>query len=60
MGDELDGGLVMQIYWNPLVRLVWLGWLVIFLGAGLSLTQPRLAAAAPRARPLPNEGVPAE
>jgi cytochrome c-type biogenesis protein CcmF len=50
----------MQIYWNPLVRLVWLGWLVIFLGAGLSLTQPRLAAAAPRARPLPNEGVPAE
>lgn len=59
MGDEFDDGLVMQIYWNPLVRLVWLGWAVIFLGAGLSMTQPRQVVAA-RAPALAPKGVPAE
>ena len=58
-GDESDGAVVAQIYWNPLVGAVWLGWMVILLGAGLSLSAraPRRAAAA---SPAPERGVPAE
>ena len=38
-GDVEDGAVVAQIYWNPLVGLVWLGWMVVLAGSFLSLTE---------------------
>ena len=49
LGDELaDGGFVVRVYFNPLVRLIWLGALVMALGAALSLSDRRLRIGAPR------------
>ncbi len=59
VGGEQDGGIVAQIYWNPLVGWVWLGWMVVLTGAGLSLaervTRPRPAAATTAGREVPAE-----
>ncbi|MFV0302799.1 MAG: heme lyase CcmF/NrfE family subunit [Paracoccus sp. (in: a-proteobacteria)] len=57
MGGESDGGVVAQIYWNPLVGLVWLGWLVLLTGAVLSLSE---RGAVRRRSPATGQGVPAE
>ena len=38
-GDEDAGAVVAQTYWNPLVGLVWLGWMVVLAGSFLSLTE---------------------
>ena len=44
-----DGsGWVVRIYFNPLVRLIWIGCLVIAFGGLLSLTDRRLRVGAPR------------
>jgi cytochrome c-type biogenesis protein CcmF len=53
LGDELaGGGSVVRLYFNPLVRLIWLGALVMALGGALSLSDRRLRIGAPqRARP---------
>jgi cytochrome c-type biogenesis protein CcmF len=62
LGDELaGGGHVVRVYFNPLVRLIWLGAIVMALGGVLSLSDRRLRIGAPRratrATPAP---VPAE
>ena len=49
LGDELTaGGFVVRLYFNPLVRLIWLGALVMALGGLLSLSDRRLRIGAPR------------
>ena len=62
LGDKLkDGAYTMRLYFNPLVRLIWIGTLIMFVGGFLSLTDRRLRVCAPRmaATPPPNV-VPAE
>jgi cytochrome c-type biogenesis protein CcmF len=55
LGDEQkDGGHAVRLYFNPLVRLIWLGAIVMFIGGALSLMDRRLRVGAPRrARPRP-------
>lgn len=49
LGDELkDGAYAVRLYFNPLVRLIWIGALVMFVGGGLSLSDRRLRVGAPR------------
>ncbi|MEZ5843044.1 MAG: heme lyase CcmF/NrfE family subunit [Hyphomicrobiaceae bacterium] len=63
LGDaQPDGtGHAIRLYYNPLVRLIWLGAVVMFVGGGLSLTDRRLRVGAPRrSRRLPADLVPAE
>jgi cytochrome c-type biogenesis protein CcmF len=49
LGDEhADGAYTVRLYFNPLVRLIWLGALVMFLGGALSLSDRRLRVGAPR------------
>jgi cytochrome c-type biogenesis protein CcmF len=49
LGDRRDdGGFTVRLYFNPLVRLIWLGAVVMFLGGGLSLSDRRLRVGAPR------------
>jgi cytochrome c-type biogenesis protein CcmF len=50
LGDEVQGGggYVVRIYFNPLVRLIWLGAIVMALGGALSLSDRRLRVGAPR------------
>jgi cytochrome c-type biogenesis protein CcmF len=49
LGDrQTDGGYTMRLYFNPLVRLIWLGAIVMFLGGGLSLSDRRLRVGAPK------------
>ena len=49
LGDELkDGGYIVRVYFNPLVRFIWIGALVMALGGGLSLSDRRLRIGAPR------------
>jgi len=38
----------IRIYFNPLVRLIWIGALIMFLGGLMSLTDRRLRVGAPR------------
>jgi cytochrome c-type biogenesis protein CcmF len=56
LGDEQkDGGYVVRLYFNPLVRLIWIGAVIMALGGALSLSDRRLRIGAPRRarRPLP-------
>ena len=50
LGDELKdgGGWVVRLYFNPLVRLIWIGAVVMALGGALSLSDRRLRIGAPR------------
>jgi cytochrome c-type biogenesis protein CcmF len=49
LGDELkDGGWVVRLYFNPLVRLIWLGAVVMAIGGALSLSDRRLRIGVPR------------
>ena len=50
LSDELAGdrGWVVRFYFNPLVRLIWLGALVMALGGALSLSDRRLRIGAPK------------
>jgi cytochrome c-type biogenesis protein CcmF len=49
LGDELkDGNWVVRLYFNPLVRLIWIGAMVMALGGALSLSDRRLRIGAPR------------
>jgi cytochrome c-type biogenesis protein CcmF len=49
LGDALAGGaFVVRAYFNPLVRMIWLGALVMALGGVLSLLDCRLRVGAPR------------
>ncbi|WP_297975967.1 heme lyase CcmF/NrfE family subunit [uncultured Amaricoccus sp.] len=60
VGDERDGGIVAQIYWNPLVSWIWVGWMVVLAGALLSLSEPERQRRAVVVRPAAALGVPAE
>ena len=55
LGDETpDGGRVVRLYFNPLVKWIWFGAIIMALGGGLSLSDRRLRVGAPRkARPAP-------
>jgi cytochrome c-type biogenesis protein CcmF len=48
LGDPLnDGAYSVRLYFNPLVRLIWLGALVMFAGGAVSLSDRRLRVGAP-------------
>jgi cytochrome c-type biogenesis protein CcmF len=48
MGDvTADGGVAARLYFNPLVRLIWIGALIMFFGGALSLSDRRLRIGAP-------------
>ena len=50
LGDEQkDGGYTVRVYFNPLVRLIWIGCIIMFFGGLLSLSDRRLRVGAPRA-----------
>ncbi len=49
LGDKLnDGAYSIRLYFNPLVRLIWIGTVIMFFGGLLSLTDRRLRVGAPR------------
>ena len=44
LGDQLkDGAYSVRLYFNPLVRLIWLGAVVMFFGGALVAVGPALA-----------------
>jgi cytochrome c-type biogenesis protein CcmF len=62
LGDEVtdgDGAWVMRFYFNPLVRLIWIGAIIMSLGGLLSLSDRRLRVGAPRRARRKPEAVPA-
>ncbi|QPC88661.1 heme lyase CcmF/NrfE family subunit [Mesorhizobium sp. NBSH29] len=51
LGDATaDGGIVVRIWWKPLVTLIWLGALVMMAGGTVSLLDRRLRIGAPARR----------
>jgi cytochrome c-type biogenesis protein CcmF len=49
LGDPLkDGAYSVRLYFNPLVRLIWLGAVIMFIGGGISLSDRRLRVGAPK------------
>jgi cytochrome c-type biogenesis protein CcmF len=54
------GGFAVRLYFNPLVRLIWLGAIVMFIGGGLSLSDRRLRVGAPKRARAPAASQPAE
>lgn len=51
LGDQLpDGSIVVRVWWKPLVLLIWLGTVVMMIGAGFSLADRRLRVGAPSQR----------
>ena len=60
LGDQLkDGAYSIRLYFNPLVRLIWLGALVMFLGGAVSLSDRRLRVGAPKRAQAKAAAVPA-
>jgi len=48
LGDALnDGAYSVRLYFNPLVRLIWIGTIIMFLGGLMSLMDRRLRVGAP-------------
>ena len=49
IGDEqmAGGAYAVRVYFNPLVRLIWIGSLLMFIGGGASLTDRRLRLGVP-------------
>ena len=45
-----EGGYAVRAYFNPLVRFIWLGALIMFIGGGISLSDRRLRVGAPTTR----------
>ena len=61
LGDHLkNGGYALRAYFNPMVRFIWIGTLIMFLGGGLSLSDRRLRIGAPKPARKPRNAVPAE
>ena len=49
LGDEAgDGAWSVRLYFNPLVRLIWIGTIIMFIGGAFSLSDRRLRVGAPR------------
>jgi cytochrome c-type biogenesis protein CcmF len=60
LGDELkDGAYSIRLYFNPLVRLIWIGAIVMFLGGLVSLLDRRLRVGVPRRAARKRQAVPA-
>ncbi|MEZ5776006.1 MAG: heme lyase CcmF/NrfE family subunit [Hyphomicrobiaceae bacterium] len=60
LGDEMaNGAHAVRVYFNPLVRLIWIGGVLMFLGGLMSLSDRRLRVGAPRRGRAP-AAVPAE
>jgi cytochrome c-type biogenesis protein CcmF len=60
LGDQLnDGAYSIRLYFNPLVRLIWLGALVMFFGGAVSLSDRRLRVGAPKRAQAKAAAVPA-
>jgi cytochrome c-type biogenesis protein CcmF len=63
LGDAAkDGGIVVRIWWKPLVTLIWLGGVVMMIGGGMSLLDRRLRIGAPaksmgKAKPRPARAI---
>jgi cytochrome c-type biogenesis protein CcmF len=49
IGDEQlkDGAYAVRVYFNPLVRCIWIGALIMFIGGGISLADRRLRLGVP-------------
>ena len=61
LGDrQPDGGYAVRLYFHPLIRFIWLGALVMFVGGAVSLSDRRLRIGAPRRAERAPAGVPAE
>jgi cytochrome c-type biogenesis protein CcmF len=61
IGDELkEGAYTVRLYFNPFVRLIWLGCLVMAFGGVVSLSDRRLRVGAPRRKRVPADAVAAE
>jgi cytochrome c-type biogenesis protein CcmF len=43
----------VRLYFHPLIRLIWIGSIVMFLGGAVSLSDRRLRVGAPARRPVP-------
>ena len=50
LGEEREGGAVLRIHHNPLAPWIWLGALIMALGAATSLSDRRVRVAAPSRR----------
>jgi len=49
LGDaQKDGAFAVRLYFNPLVRFIWIGAVLMFIGGALSLSDRRLRVGAPR------------
>ncbi|WP_088348525.1 MULTISPECIES: heme lyase CcmF/NrfE family subunit [Rhodomicrobium] len=59
MGDAAKDGssVAVRMYFNPLVRLIWIGAVIMFIGGGVSLSDRRLRIGAPARRRAPAEPV---
>ncbi len=60
IGDaQADSGYAVRTYFNPLVRFIWIGAVIMFLGGAISLSDRRLRVGAPvkrrRQAPVPAE-----
>jgi len=51
---------VVRLYFNPLVRLIWIGTLLMFLAGALSLSDRRMRVGAPQRARVRSGPVPAE
>jgi len=61
LGDELkDGAFTLRFYFNPLVRLIWIGAVIMFFGGMFSLSDRRLRVGAPKRARTAASAVPAE
>jgi cytochrome c-type biogenesis protein CcmF len=61
LGDQQpDGAFAVRFYFHPLVRCIWIGTLIMFLGGAISLSDRRLRVGAPRRAGRAPVAVPAE
>ncbi|MBS9719904.1 heme lyase CcmF/NrfE family subunit [Tianweitania sp. BSSL-BM11] len=61
LGDPTpDGGIVVRIWWKPMVTMIWLGPLLMMIGGILSISDRRLRIGAPARRKVPTTLQPAE
>ena len=63
LGDPMDGGgIVVRIWWKPLILCIWGGCLIMMIGGFVSLSDRRLRVGAPsrKAKPIKAVMEPAE
>jgi cytochrome c-type biogenesis protein CcmF len=63
LGDEQDiaaGTYAVRMYFHPLVRCIWIGALIMFIGGAVSLSDRRLRIGAPAHAKVRPGAVPAE